>query len=84
MVPTLQHNHQHHRRRELERVLLVVGFVCIAIFLVVNVVLYFIVDTLEQNGLLTSEVVQSVKAFIAENQTTAPVAGVSPVVCHFE
>ena len=49
MVPTLQHNHQHHRRRELERVLLVVGFVCIAIFLVVNVVLYFIVDTLEES-----------------------------------
>lgn len=51
--------------------------------------LSFIVDTLESKGLLTSEVVQSVKTFVTENQTTAAVAGkasVLPIVvlymCH--
>lgn len=39
--------------------------------------LSFIVDTLEAKGLLTADVVKSVKTFIAENQTTAPVAGIS-------
>lgn len=37
--------------------------------------LTFIVETLEKKQLLSSEVVQAVKKFIAENQTTAPVAG---------
>jgi uridine monophosphate synthetase len=37
--------------------------------------LTFIVETLQTKGLLSSEVVEAVKTFIAENQTSAPVAG---------
>lgn len=39
--------------------------------------LTFIVETLVQKQLLTPDVAQSVKTFIAENQTTAAVAGVT-------
>jgi uridine monophosphate synthetase len=38
--------------------------------------LSFIVTTLMQHHLLSAEVVDAVKTFIAENQTTAAVAGV--------
>lgn len=41
--------------------------------------LTFIVDTLVKKQLLTSDVADSVKTFLAENQTTAAVAGVTPV-----
>jgi uridine monophosphate synthetase len=43
--------------------------------------LSFIVDTLLSKGLLTAAVVESVKRFIAENQTTAAVAGVARRHC---
>jgi uridine monophosphate synthetase len=39
--------------------------------------LSFIVDTLLEAGLLSSEIVATVKQFVAENQTTAAVAGTS-------